>query len=141
MAMTDSREAGQAGFSLIETLIALALLAIGVAAVTVGFAEGNRVSDEVVRRQRAVWLTQDKLAEKLAHSYETVALPTRAVERLEGGVLIGEDEINEISRRWVVEVGYPVPGVARVWVAARWARRDGVQTFQLAGLLAEGLTP
>ncbi len=141
MAVTDSRGTRQAGFTLIETLVALALLAIGVAAVTVGFHEGNRVSSDVDQRQRAMELAQDKLAELLAHSYETVATPRRAAERIEGGVLIGEDHINGISRRWVVEPGYPVPGVARVWVAARWVRRGVVQTYQLAGLSAEGLAP
>jgi prepilin-type N-terminal cleavage/methylation domain-containing protein len=138
MAMTDS---AQAGFSLIETLVALVLLAIGVAAITRGFIEGTRVSGEVDRRQRAIWLAQDKLAEKLAQRYETVALPGRAAERLEGGVLIGEDMTDGISRIWVAEPDYPVPGVSRVWVAARWERRGVVQTHQLAGLMAESLAP
>lgn len=138
MAMTDS---AQAGFSLIETLVALVLLAIGVAATTRGFMEGTRVSGEVDQRQRAIWLAHDKLAEKLAQSYDTVALPSRAAERLESGVLIGEDMANGVSRIWVAEPGYPVPGVSRVWVAVRWERRGVVQTHRLTGLVAEGLAP
>jgi prepilin-type N-terminal cleavage/methylation domain-containing protein len=141
MAVTDARGARQAGFTLIETLVALALLAIGVTAVTVGFHEGNRVSGDVDQRQRAMGLAQDKLAELLAHSYATVATPRRAAERIEGGALIGEDRVNGISRRWVVEPGFPAPGIARVWVAARWVRRGTAHTYQLAGLLAEGLAP
>jgi prepilin-type N-terminal cleavage/methylation domain-containing protein len=138
MAMTDS---AQAGFSLIETLVALVLLAIGVVATTRGFMEGTRVSIEVDRRQRAIWLAHDKLAEKLAQSYGAVRLPSRVAERLEGGVLIGEDMTDGISRIWVAEPDYPVPGVSRVWVAARWERRGVVQTHQLTGLVAEGLVP
>lgn len=140
MAVRGSVETGQAGFSLIETLVALVLLAIGVAAVTTGFTEGHRVADEVGRRQRAMALAQDKLAGKLARPYRIVTDPTEVTERVESGVLIGEDEVNGISRRWVVETDYPAPGLARVWVAARWMRRDSVQTFEIAGLVAEGLT-
>lgn len=140
MAMRSLGETSQAGFSLIETLVALMLLAIGIAAVTTGFTEGHRVADEVRQRQRAIWLAQDKLAEKLARAYETVTIPTRAGERVEGGALIGEDEVNGVSRTWVVEADQPAPGLARVWVATRWTRRGTVQAYQITGLRAEGLT-
>ncbi len=140
MAMRSRRDAGQAGFSLIETLVALMLLAVGVAAVTTGFAEGQRVANGVGQRQRAIRLAQDKLTEKLARAYETVTTPASVAERVVSGVLIGEDEVNGISRRWVVEPDYPEPGLARVWVVASWPRPGSVHTYQIAGQRAKGLT-
>lgn len=134
----DGREAG---FSLVEVLIALLLLVVGVAAVTTGFTEGHRVANEVDRRQQAVRLAQAKVVEKLAQDYDAIAAPTGADERLEDTVLFGEDEVGGVSRRWVVEKGQPAPGLARVWVTVRWVRRGSVQTYRLAGLRAEGLTP
>lgn len=138
--MNGAATSDQAGFSLIETLVALLLLAVGVAAVTTGFTQGHRVAEEVGRRQRAISLAQDKLAEKLARSYDMVAAPTLTTERVEGSVLIGEDEANGISRIWVVEPDQPAPGLARVWVATHWTRQGTLHTYQIAGLLAEGLT-
>ncbi len=139
MAMKSPAAADQAGFSLVETLVALVLLAIGVAAVTTGFSQGHRVADEVRQRQRAIWLAQDKMAEKLARTYDTVTVPIRAAERVEGGVLIGADEAGGVVREWVIEADQPAPGLARVWVATRWTQRGAGYTYQIAGLLAEGL--
>jgi prepilin-type N-terminal cleavage/methylation domain-containing protein len=139
--MNDSEKSTQEGFSLIETLVALVLLVIGVAAVTTGFVEGHRLAEETGTRQRAISLAQDKLAQTLARTYDAITIPDQATERVEGGMLIGEDEVNGIARTWVVEPDYPAPGLSRVWIATRWIRRGAVQTVQVAGLLAEGLPP
>jgi len=139
--MTDLEKSTQAGFSLIETLVALVLLTVGVAAVTTGFTEGYRLADEVGRRQQGISLAQDKLAEKLAMRFDTITIPTQAGERVQAGSLVGHDEMNGVSRTWVVEPNHLAPGLARVWVATRWTRRGAVQTYPIAGLLAEGVTP
>ena len=139
--MNGSAVRGNAGFSLIETLIALVLLTAGIAAVTTGFTEGHRLANEVGLRQRAISLARDKLAEKLAMRFDVVATPTLTQERVEAGAVMGEDEISGVSRTWVVEPDRPAPGLVRVWVATSWIRRGAVQTYGLAGLLAEGVTP
>jgi prepilin-type N-terminal cleavage/methylation domain-containing protein len=139
--MNESRAQHQAGFSLIETLVALVLLVIGVAAVTTGFVEGHRLADETGTRQRAISLAQDKLAQTLARADDAITISDQATERVEGGILVGEDQVNGIVRTWVVEPHYPAQGLSRVWIAARWMRRGAVQTVQVAGLRAEGLTP
>lgn len=141
MAMMKARSSVQAGFSLIETLVALVLLLIGVAAVTTGFVEGHRLADEAGTRQRAISLAQDKLTQKLARTYDTIAIPDRETERVQNGILIGEDEVNGIVRRWVVEPHYVDRGLSRVWVVTRWTQRGSVQSVQVAGLRAEGLAP
>ncbi|MEW6682434.1 MAG: hypothetical protein AB1451_05870 [Nitrospirota bacterium] len=139
--MTGSSTTGDAGFSLIDTLAALGLLAIGVAAVTTGFTEGHRLADEVGRRQRAIVLAQDKLAEKLSVSDNAIMLPSEMGERVEAGVLLGEDQVNGVSRRWVVEPDFPAPGLFRVWVTTRWTQRSVAHVFQVAGVRGEGLVP
>jgi prepilin-type N-terminal cleavage/methylation domain-containing protein len=139
--MNRSAASADAGFSLVEILVALVLLTVGVAAVTTGFTEGQRIADEVSRRQRAISLAQDKLAEKLAMRFDAIITPTRPHERVEAGTLMGQDERNGVSRTWFVEPDHPAPGLARVWVATSWTRRGTVQTYQIAGLLAQGGTP
>lgn len=137
--MTGSSATGDAGFSLIETLVALGLLAIGVAAVTTGFTAGHRLADEAGRRQRAIVLAQDKLAEKLSVSDNALMLPSEMDERVEAGVVLGEDEVNGVSRRWVVEPDFPAPGLVRLWVTTRWTQQGVAHAFQVAGLRGEGL--
>jgi len=132
---------GDAGFSLVETLIALVLLTLGVAAMTTGFSEGQRVAGEVALRQRAISLAQDKLREKLAMTSDAIMSATQPDERIESGVLVGQDRIAGISRMWVIEPDLPAPGVIRVWVAASWVRRGVRDSYQVAGLLAKGVTP
>jgi len=139
--MNGPAASGEAGFSLIETLVALVLLTVGVAAVTTGFAEGHRLADEVGLRQRAISLAQDKLTEKLAMKFGSLTAPTQAHERLDAGVLVGQDEIYGVSRTWVIEPDHPAPGLVRVWVVTNWTRRGATQTYQIAGLVAEGITP
>lgn len=139
--MNGSAVSGEAGFSLIETLVALVLLMVGVAAVTTGFTEGHRLASEVSLRQRAISLAQDKLEEKLAVRFDAISTPTQLDERVEAGTLVGQDEMSGVSRTWVVQPDHPGPGLVRVWVAARWTRGDAVQSYQIAGLLAEGIAP
>lgn len=139
--MTTSSASKQAGFTLIETLVALMLVLIGLAAVTKGFVEGHRLAAEAGQRQRAISLAQEKLAERLAQPYDAVATPITNAERAISGGMIGEDEVNGVLRVWVVETDHPASGLARVWVATRWVQREAPQTYQTAGLLANGLSP
>jgi prepilin-type N-terminal cleavage/methylation domain-containing protein len=141
MAMTGFATRNQAGFSLIETMVALALLVVGLAAATKGFVEAQRVAIEVAQRERAISLAHDKLTERLGRPYADVATPTDAAERVVDEGMLGQDDVSGISRTWVVQTGYPIRGLARVWVATRWVRRGEIQSYQTAGLLAEGLSP
>lgn len=134
-------DAQQAGFSLVEVAVAVGVLVIGVTAVTAAFTGGHRAAQEAARRQQAVWLAQEKLAEKLGRGYDVLTVPANPAERVARGVLVGEDQIRGLTRRWVVEQDQPAPGLARIWVAVSWGRGGSVQSYRLASLLAHGLTP
>ena len=131
----------EGGFSAIETLIALFILTIGISAVATGLTEGRRIASEADHRQRAVWLAEEKVTEKLALGYDAAVLPVDPTEHVERGVLVGEDEEDGVVRRWWIEPDWPGPGSIRVIVATQWTRRSAPQTYTVAGLLASGLTP
>jgi Tfp pilus assembly protein PilV len=131
----------EAGFSAIETLVALLVLTIGMTAATTGLTEGLRITAEADQRQRAIWLADNKMTEKLALGAAEAAVPIEATDHVEGGVLVGEDEQDGITRRWWVEPGWSDPGLVRVFVVTQWTRRGEPQTYPVAGLLAKGLTP
>ena len=139
--MSPFAETNDPGFSLIETLIALVLLMVGIAATTTGFSEGQRLAGEVALRQRAVSLARDKLTEKLGMTSDAITSVRQPHERIENGVLVGQDWIEGISRTWVVEPDQPARGLIRVWVSASWVRRGARDSYQVAGLLADGVTP
>jgi type II secretory pathway pseudopilin PulG len=129
------------GFSAVETLIALFILTIGLSAVATGLTEGRRIASDADRRQRAVWLAENKVTEKLAAGYDATVVPVDPTERVVGGVLVGEDEEDGIVRRWWIEPDWPEPGSVRVLVATQWTRRSEPQIYTVAGLLTSGLTP
>ncbi len=131
----------EAGFSAIETLIALFLLTIGISAVATGLTEGLRIAGEADQRQRAIALAYDKMIEKLALGHDAAAVPVEPSERAADGVLVGEDAPEGVARRWWVETGWSDPELARVFVEARWVRRGESQTYAVSGLLASGRTP
>jgi len=136
MAMT-----GERGFSLIETLIALGLLVIGVLSVTTVFTEGRRVLGDAERRRAAVWVGREKMEEKLGQAYDTLVERAGDAERLEDGMLVGEDRHGGVIRAWRVEPDHPVPGIVRVTVETRWSQHGMVRAFRAVGFKAQGRTP
>lgn len=132
---------GERGFSLIETLIALGLLVIGVLAVTTVFTEGRRILGDAERRRSAVWLGREKMEEKVGQAYDTLVERGGMNERIENGMLIGEDRHGGIVRVWTVEPDRPLPGMARVGVTTRWTERGVIRSFRAVGFKAQGRTP
>ena len=126
MAMSDEH-----GFSLIETLIALGLLVIGILAVTTVFTEGRRILGDAERRRSAVWLGREKMEEKVGQAYDTLVERAGDAERLEDGILVGEDLHGGIIRAWTVEPDRPAPGMARVGVTTRWPERGAIRSFRV----------
>lgn len=139
MALTRTRHLTTGGFSLIEVLVALALLVIGVLAVTAGFTEGQRRLADADRRRAAVSFAHAKLDEKMALNYDTVATPQTPIEHLEGTTLVGEDEHEGLVRLWTVELDRPVRGMVRVWVGVRWTHRGVERVSPIVGWKAEGM--
>ncbi len=129
------------GFSLIETLIALGLLVIGILAVTTVFTEGRRILGDAERRRSAVWLGREKMEEKVGQAYDTLVEGGDMSERIENGILIGEDRHGGIVRAWTVEPDRPEPGMARVGVTIRWTERGAIRSFRVVGFKARGRTP
>ena len=132
---------GERGSSLIETLIALCLLVIGVLAVTTVFTEGRRVLGDAERRRSAVWLGREKMEEKLGQAYDTLVERGDMNERIENGMLLGEDRHGGIVRVWTVEPARPLSGMARVGVTTRWTERGVIRSFRIVGFKAQGRSP
>ena len=122
------------GFTLIEVLIALAVLAIGLVALLQLHVLSLRSSDRAARQGEALRLASDKLAEALAKPSP------------EPGAGAGGEEGPMAGMEWRVMVapaaaaelnGAEAPGLMRVTVEVVWAdgpreRKVGLTTYALA---------
>lgn len=138
MELGSARRSGESGISVIETLVALVLLGVGVAAVATGFTQGLRLSAESLQRQRAVWLAHEKLTSKLSVAADRVGHPVDTTERTVAAGLAGQDHVGGIARSWTVEIDRPSSGVATITVEVEWARRGERLRFRVGSLLADG---
>lgn len=129
---------GLAGFSLIETLVALVILAAGILAVTTMFTESRRVLQESDRYNTAAELARQKLEEKTGASYRELTTKLQEPERIEDDVITGEDQRDGIVRSWRIERERPEPGIALIRVTTRWVQRGTARSVTMIALKADG---
>ena len=117
----------QAGFTLLEVLIALAILAIAMAAVARASMQMTDSSNELKRRLLANWVADNRLAEHMARS-----------EWPPVGLSNGVEEQAGLSLRWEENVSNS-PNVAfrRVEIKV-YAGADKQSLAQIVGYLGRG---
>lgn len=116
------------GFTLLEVLIALAILAIAMAAVARASALMTDGSSELRRRLLANWVADNRLAEHAARS-----------EWPDPGIKSGVEEQAGLSLRWEERVSN-TPNIAfrRIEIRVYAGARDEHALTQLVGYLARG---
>lgn len=116
------------GFTLLEILIALAILAIAMAAVarTSGLMADS--SHELKRRLLAEWVAENRLAEHLGRADWPVS-----------GLQGGETEQAGLALRWKEQVAdTPNPAFRRIEIKVYEAGRDDYALARLVGYLGRG---
>src|SRR5215470_5423205 len=98
----DSRAGSSAGFTLLEVLVAFAILSVAVVAVIQGFAQGLRLLKVAGDHQRAVLLADQKIRELVT-------------------VAVGRDQGREGNYDWERTVTVvPAPDLTRTQATAKW---------------------
>jgi general secretion pathway protein I len=120
----DARAARSAGFTLLEVLVAFAILSVAVVAVIQGFAQGLRLLKVAGDHQRAVLLADQKARE--------VVNPVEAHDRGQDGAFDWERNVTIVTtpdldrtpatRKW---------RVYQIDVKVRWGDTRGVQVVTL----------
>jgi prepilin-type N-terminal cleavage/methylation domain-containing protein len=128
------------GFSMIETMVAVFVLVVGILAVSTMYLESQRVVHETERRRTALWLTRDKIGQKIGSPYPELTMPG-AGERLADGVLTGEDEPGGMFRTWTVQPDRPQPEIALIRATTKWTERGRPRSVTLVALKARGSAP
>ena len=111
------------GFTLLEVMVALAVLSIALTAVVRNQGEGADVLGEARYRLRAAWLAQDKMAELQTSGLENEALSD------------GDFDEEDAGFRWKIHVSVPpaFPMVKKLSVRVFWDLDDSERYVELAG--------
>ncbi|MBI4774927.1 MAG: type II secretion system minor pseudopilin GspI [Deltaproteobacteria bacterium] len=117
------KTSGSRGFTLLEVMVALAVLAIALTAVVKNQGDAADALGEARLRLRAAWLAQDKMAELQTSGIESEALPE------------GEFEKEDAGFRWKAFVSVPpgFPMVEKVAVRVFWGLEDSERYVELVG--------
>ena len=122
----------QQGFSLIEALIALTILAITLAGLALLITSNIETNGEARRQSAANALAQAKLEELMATGYSAVASSTSAESLDETG---GTTGATFFTRSWVVGNG-PVTQSKTLSVTVAWTDKSGAHQVMLQTIIS-----
>lgn len=133
----------QRGFSLVEVMISLVILAFGMLGTISMFSASEKALSTSSRMTMALRLAQEKLESKKAVSFESLLLDdmdgdgileTRMVddstagdEVAGDGIYTGSDISLGIVRRWTVSLNTPIAGIAKIDVVTSWVEDKGIK--------------
>lgn len=139
--MLDSarRSTCDPGFTLLEVLIAMAILGVGILSIGVAQLSALKMSSGSKHRSQAMYLAQDQLDAFLALPAGDTILASAVVNNPDprGPVDIdpSDDDLTTYTRSWTIEPNTPIVGMTRITIRVEWedgSRRDG--RVQLQGI-------
>lgn len=138
------RAAGARGVSLVETIVAIAIVVVALNILTQFVIRGMDESSLARRRARAAFYAQERLEEIVAHRADLAAWEARAARThrpaaVEGMYWFPEPHRSAFCWSWRIEDVKGRPGLRQARVSVRWRtprRRYWVHTAQLHTLIA-----
>jgi type IV pilus assembly protein PilV len=117
------------GFTLIETIVALTILAVGVLGVAAGLLSALKVSAQSRANTEAIFLAEQQLEIfRIMTIGEVVAMANAgAVSQDTENPLNPEDDSSmTFNRSWQIELDTPATNVISLTVTVAWTDKDGV---------------
>ena len=142
----------QGGFSLVEVMISMVILAFGILGAISMFSASDKALNTSSQMTTALRLVQEKLESKRGADFDLILLDdidgngvletemadeTKAEEEVAGyRVYKGSDIGLGISRRWTVSL---YDGIARIDVTALWTDKNGTErSLMLSAIKTDG---
>jgi len=140
---TTDRARTRAGFSMLEIMIALAVLALGVLGMTAGQLAAIKLSGDSRSRTTAMYLAQQQVeviqtmsADDVKDLPDAVGYPNDPANPIDPNP--GTQDSRRFFRSWVVQEDAPENGVITVTVTVAWNDENGVpRTLRLRTFKAD----
>ena len=117
------------GFTLIETIAALTILAVGVLGVAAGLLTAMKVSSQSREKTEAIFLAEQQLEIfRIMPASEVAKLAAggNAVNDTDNPINPNDDSSTEYLRSWVIENDTPEEDVISIAVTVSWTDTKGV---------------
>lgn len=138
--LAESRRASQGGLTLVETVLALAIVTLTVTVLASSFPFGLKTADLSQEETTAVFLAQAKIEELIGSNY--IEVPTQTT--IEGSLVSWDPDFGGFSRTTVVSyvdgdlAASPTDlGLKKIKVTVGWQNNlsQATSTFSLIGLI------
>jgi prepilin-type N-terminal cleavage/methylation domain-containing protein len=133
----DVREGARhaAGFSLLEVMIAMAILAVGMLAVAAAQLNALRIAADSDDRAQAMYLAQDQMDLFMAMPSDDARLDNATGQDGAAHVVGGSGDFTEYWRSWTIDPVSPSSPLRRITVRVRWAAaNEDFKMVELVGM-------
>jgi len=137
MELTERRE--QAGFTLLEVLMAMVILGVGILSIALAQISSLKVSSRSRSLSQAMYLAQEQLDlfMTMPGADPTFAAPVEDAADPNGPIDVNPGDADEttFTRTWTIEPSTPVAGLARITVNITWDAASGAtHQIELQGI-------
>jgi prepilin-type N-terminal cleavage/methylation domain-containing protein len=126
---SEERAGREAGFSLIELLVAIVIAGIGLSALAQVFPRAGRGLGESRRSTESTLCGQEKFESLKALAFDDAALASGAHTDT---TLVADASF---TRKWTVEVDKPMSGMRRIRILTMRTGEDTLKAVELTGVL------
>ncbi len=136
---TERRRTSEAGFTLLEVLMAMVILGVGVLTIGVAQLSAIKMSSRSEHMSQAMYLAQEQMEVFMAMSQGAAFLTLPVVDAPDPGGMIdidpNDNDFTNYTRTWTVEPNLPNPGVTRITITVIWnTAARGPNQVQLQGI-------
>ena len=118
------RKRGDAGFTMVELLIAMVILGVGMLSIGLAQLSAIKLSARSSHLSQAMYLAQEQMEQFMVMPAGSAVLNNPVADAADpGGTLYvqhGQNDATSFSRRWTIEPNVPQPGMTRITVTVDW---------------------
>jgi type IV pilus modification protein PilV len=122
--MLIRRSKKESGFTLLEVMIALAILAVGLLAIATAQLYAMHRTGRSRHQTQALHLAQQQM--EVFHSTPVASLPASGNDPTNPiDPDVNDGDVTTFTRSWVVQPNTPLAGITTITVTVSWVDRDG----------------